>query len=565
MASRAELAERMGKRESNLHASLYGRPSADRATITRSFLQDLERALVALPQATEIEPHIRRPLATLVGLREELAEEGDADAGVRVHGAWFGELCATGPARDAVEAIVRGEALRDLVQEARDRRETERLLTGPLGEHARQTLVDLLAVTGLPPTVGASAINVLARLGLPAVAEIGREVYQSPMGFRSLRALTRMLWRVRLRRAGHAEGFPLASGERELLDEIEDVLLAVEERPPADPYPATGLVVEALRFAPAEWDWVDAAIVARARDGERPVRERMFALAVAADRAVRDVDSLLADVGGQPGDEEGLAWAAAVLSHRGDQAPAEWLAPPSSVHGRRLWPWPPGRPEPAAVQVVLDALDDADPALLPGSVRDGTKVLVAEALLTLDETRRRRALDVLNVAHVSGVAATAISAMPRDPDRVPRWLRERTAFVLGYLQGHDSLPRLREIVAAGTEHPAVLHAAAWGIGDTCGTGAWRTHRHCVPVDDLAALLRHPAPGPRHAAAYTLGVTRQPGARPALADVATDPHADRTTVALARWGLRVFDTERVKARADAPMCLPDSRTYLHADR
>jgi hypothetical protein len=55
------------------------------------------------------------------------------------------------------------------------------------------------------------------------------------------------------------------------------------------------------------------------------------------------------------------------------------------------------------VNEVLAALDSADRDELPNSVRAGTKSLVAEALLTLDGTRRRRACDVLGVAQLGDV------------------------------------------------------------------------------------------------------------------------------------------------------------------
>jgi len=344
-------------------------------------------------------------------------------------------------------------------------------------DYAQRTIKDLLSVAGSPSYRGAAAVHVLARLGAIVLPEIKKEIYRSPVGFRSVRVLGRMLLRVKLRGEGRSAEGACALNDNELLRELEKLLLAIDERPPLDPYPARSFYIEALRWAPNEWDWVSGSLIKRALSVGRPVRERVYAALVALQRGDKNIGRVISSFQqeGRDTGEDGLVYASAVLQLVGTGERVNgWLDQNGQVPTTGLKEWPPTRSEADHVNQALDKIDQFDNKELPTSVRDGTKTLLTEALLTLDGTRRRRACDVLVDAQVAGPATLAVSELLDLRDgkpHPPRWLQEHAAFVVGYLQQHDAIPALTRVVTrSGAYDPTVVHAAAWGIGDICGHG-----------------------------------------------------------------------------------------------
>jgi hypothetical protein len=570
---RTVIAAHMGKTKGNFHGALLGRTGQADEIPSKRFCQDLQRTVQTVSKMSQRDCYYSAP--PLTSLYEELEESIDPDSGVRIPAAWFVDLCESGPVRSSEEAFVRGEALRDLVMMARAQDEHDRLLSGRALDHARRTVMDLLAITGGAPHRGVPATHLLARLGVVALPEIENEIWQSPVGFRSVRILGRMLWRAHLRRKGQArkgqEGDDdlRDAADRELLDRIEELLAAIDQRPPLDPYPARSFYVEALRWAPPSWDWVPEKLFARATDPNRPVRERMYAAMLASDSGrleTEKLDTLLGQLRdeGYERTEDGLCYAAAVIEAvRGGARPNCWLDLGGQFPKTGLDTWPPGRPEAKFVNDVIACLDQVGSSSLPNSVRAGTKSLIAEALLTLDGTRRRRACDVLSVAQVANSAAIAISKLLQDRDGPPRWLREHGAFILGYLRQPAALPALTDVVEnAHADDPTVVHAAAWGIGDICGQRPRWEHRHDVPVGALSHIAQtEPAPA-QWAATYALAVTRQPAAQGTLRNLLGQQGRDPLTRGLARWGIWLYEAENVRGRFDDVIRIPSSRTLVH---
>jgi hypothetical protein len=572
--TQTEVAARMGKTKGNFHGALFGRTGRTDEIPSKRFCQDLQRTVQTVSRMSQRECyHSAPPLTTLY---EELEESTDPDSGVRIPAMWFVDLCESGPVRSSEEAFVRGEALRDLVMMARAQDERDRLLSGRALEHARRTVMDLLAIAGGAPHRGVPATHLLARLGAVALPEIENEIWLSPVGFRSVRILGRMLWRAHLRRKGQErkgqEGDDNLrdAADRELLDRIEEVLAAIDQRPPLDPYPARSFYVEALRWAPPSWDWVPEKLAARATDPNRPVRERMYAAMLASDSGrleTEKLDMLLGQLRdeGRERDEDGLCYAAAVIeSVRGGARSNSWLDPGGQFPNSGLHTWPPGRSEAKFVNDVIACLDQVSSLSPRDSVlRAGTKSLIAEALLTLDGTRRRRACDVLSVAQVADPAARTISKLVQDRAGPPRWLREHGAFILGYLRQPAALPALIDVVEnAHADHPTVVHAAAWGIGDICGQRPRWEHRHDVPVRALSNIAQtEPAPV-QWAATYALAVTRQPAAQTTLRALLEQQGRDPLTRGLARWGIWLYEAENVRGRFDDVIRIPSSRTLVH---
>jgi len=130
--TRAQIAKRLGKTPPNFHMALFGRTGRLDEPLTRSFCNDLQRVLHSIPDLAwlDAEDENRRSVPMLTTLYEELDESTDADSGLRIHAAWFPDLCQAGPARTTVEVLVRGEALRDMLKDAQSRRERDLLLAG---------------------------------------------------------------------------------------------------------------------------------------------------------------------------------------------------------------------------------------------------------------------------------------------------------------------------------------------------------------------------------------------------------------------------------------------------
>lgn len=565
--NRSQMAKRLGKNASNFHMALFGRNGRIDEPLTKSFCHDLQRALHSIPdfRLPDLDSDGLQAASMLTTLYEELDESADPDPSLRIPAAWFPDLCAAGPARTMIEVLARGEALCDMLKDTQHRRERDLLLAGQNQDYAQRTIKDLLSITGLPPYHGAAAVHVLARLGAIVLPEVRKEIYRSPVGFRSIRVLGRMLWRIHLRGVEEA-------GDAELLGGIEKLLLEIHERPPLDPYPARSLYIEALRWSPASWEWVPGVLEQRALSSERPVRERVYAADVALRRGGIESGPIITalEEDAHTLQENGLGYAAAVLTAvRDGEAQNAWFEgvgrSPAVVELRE---WPVGQPETGFVNAVLARLAHFETGDVPPSVRDSVPVLLAEALLTLDGTRRRRACDVLIEAQLAGPATVAVAELitPSSRDRAvrpPRWLEEHAAFVLGYLQHHEAVSALRTVVTQPERYdPTVVHAAAWGFGDICGRGPWHSHRGHVPVQALGELVRGENDICRHAATYALAVTRQPEAAPIIGRLIENHGYDRLTRGLARWGRWLSETEQQQGRLDETVRIPSSRTLLY---
>jgi hypothetical protein len=108
--------------------------------------------------------------------------------------------------------------------------------------------------------------------------------------------------------------------------------------------------------------------------------------------------------------------------------------------------------------------------------------------------------------------------------------------------------------------PTVVHAAAWGLGDTFGRDGW-TDYDGLPIQALKDLTIGSSGPPRWGATYALAVTRRTESQTTLSELLTQQKADRITRGLARWGIWLHDAEKVRGRKDAEVRIPDSRTFI----
>lgn len=493
----------------------------------------------------------------LTSFAEEVRRTSDAD--VHVPAGWFAELVRAGHARSTVEVVARGAALASVLTLTRDEKEQDRLLAnvirGPDGPSrmeraAEDTVRALLDVACGPPNGATRAIHLLARLApvvlrpdADGVPLIMRHVYGSPVGFRAVRVLTRIL-------LTHGD-----SGDDKTINRVGALLRKIAEDEPPDAYPARSFFVESLRFAPAAsvagdaWHWVDDELAKRAEavGTRRPVRERAYALFALATRAPAEAEQLIARLKKQRDQkDDGVAYAIDF---------AERL-----LAGAKRGEFP-DRPETARVTAAADAID-AMPNM-PASIAHGFKLLVRESVLQIDGTRRRRACEVIQAAGLAGEAVSVLNAVLQNPE-ASRWEREHSAFIIGVLQSPHGVRPLIDLadressradaelrdwrkdskrIVGGTR--SVRHAALWGIGDIAGAGADVTSPDFQLADVVETVSREASRRPTRATPGVLSVERVRWA---------------ALYAAAQILFRLVDQQdvRVVMHDDKPLCEPVSQ-------
>jgi hypothetical protein len=511
------------------------------------FLKDLEKML-------SIEGAQRGRLGSSIGLLAFAQEVlGERDDDVHVPAGWFTSLVGAGVPRTETEVLIRGAGLVALGDLARTADEREELLLA-VSEEVQTTVTRLLDLAVFPERER-RAHHLLARIGSPALSATEKYIWQSPLGFRAVRVLGRMLF-LRRERADQYKTDPSVT------ERIENMLLrmADPERLPPDPYPARSFWVEALRYAPQSppngtWEWVPKYLEDRARDESRPVRERVYAAFVLFHRGHRTEDSTasaladatvsrIADGFEREGNrrqhrEEGLLYGAATLRE---------LVRNGSIIGG-----PEDRDEPAIVKAAVAKITEAD---VPVSVVGATRYLVCEALTTIDGTRRRRACDTLRTAGVASEAVKALDLVLRDKGS-PRWLQEHAAFITGYLRVPQGIATLMAAAAEPRQEDAkgtVTHAALWGLGDllrVAEPGAERTSARTVVIHKI----KSPQENVRRAATYALAMLGDQEKKDKLEELAR--HRDSLTSGLAKIGVHVLHSKSAFPEDDkkVPSALP----------
>lgn len=422
---------------------------------------------------------------------------------VRVPAAWFKGL-PDGPPENTTEVWVRGHALRSLLA-ASHRRNTHEILKGlGLEDRARATVNDLLEVAGGPPHTGLQAVRLLADLATFAfgevqnliLGEVEHFIHNSPVGFRAVRVLGRILY---LQRA-------VEDPDQELLHRVGQMLKEIYTKDPPDAYRARSLFVEALRFAPDrdddDWAWTTEALLARTGP-TRPTRERVYAAYVLVNRHKDDEARQVMEAFSGAGDE-GLSYAAAFLDMLFKK---RWLKN-DEIRLPYPYPWPVDRPEHGVVEVATYLLATASDQEVPHSIKEGLRELLRGALLTIDGTTRRRICESIQAAGLARSAVKGLEAVIMN-EKSPCWLIEHAAFITGHIQtgysdGSDyAINVLAPLVEDRSNVSAVRHAALWGIGDIVGSVGNTDHESRVAsLLALCAAPKEEDPSVRCAAAYT---------------------------------------------------------------
>lgn len=454
--TRAEIAKKAftpGMKPSNLSAQLGSEDGP-----TAEFLSRLERQYLCRGLL------LHHGAPWLTSFHEELHQAAEGrevgDESVRIPIGWFHNLARNRP-RNSTEAFVQGHALSAFLSDARRATQESDVtvddLVGrfKLNDKVSSTVTNLLEVVAGPPHTALPAVRLVASFGELALPEVKRFIFEEPAGFRAVRVLGRIL-------VCHDPD------DTALLAKVEPLLQSVHADEPPDPYPARSLVVEALRYAPDDWTWVLAALLARTQRNDRPVRERVYAAFVHFERATRLNDEKQLQEAFQvmellkESSDEGLSYAGAFLHVQYKRA--EGKSTP--------YAWPHGRPESSIVDGATKVLEDDQG--VPYAVRNALRSMVQGALLTIDGTARRSICEAIQAAGLTASAVVGLKSVIED-EQSPSWLVEHAAFIAGYLQtGHRTGSDMTTAVLASLaqdrdQATPVRHAALWGIGDIVGS------------------------------------------------------------------------------------------------
>jgi hypothetical protein len=402
----------------------------------------------------------------------------------------------------------------------------------------------LLVVSDGPP----SPRNIDAQVMLGSLATysfdlmrpiIEREIRHSPLGFRTWRAMTKV---VKISpESGRAAD--------ELLACVRPLLESSEQLRKKSVYPGRSLDLELAAIVPRAWspagnDWVARVLLSRARNKDATVRERGTAAMALAARLYPDPGGAATDMeiqaelgnlvtefkdpDARPDARAGLEWIAATLKQAmNDRVPVCNTWPPQ-VNA----PW---------LEHVEEATDSLDTMGIPDRLLDGTKSLFKHMILQNAGAYRRQAIETVSTSGWHGPIVQALGKL-LELEKDESWIRIRALFALGFIQRQNELKLIEEdlfnaceeaydklALARGSasreepteSHITEMHTALFAVGDCFGVqGAEDSARRAIsrldrvltglssPDGDKAKRLHRAT----RAAAYLLTVCAQPGTK-----------------------------------------------------
>jgi hypothetical protein len=486
----------------------------------------------------------------------------------RIPPSWTSKILADQPG-DEIGVLLQASALlSEFIPVARMGTANTSIIQERYREGELDLLVSRLILASIAPPTSRNldAQILLGMLGSyalePMMNRLDSQVRYSPMGFRVWRAITKLVMVAAAEGSEHTD--TLANWVRQLIDASE-VLRHYSL------YPGGGLDVELALAVPAAWsppqdDWVNDALLARARNRRATLRERCTAAMGVWQRAVvqgrgernqakENLRGLIADFKDpveRPDLKLGLGWLAATLEQVIDAEVAvcnEW--PEVDEEWFRH------------VQAAADELGRFD---IPDHLVNGTKSLFRHMILQNAGVHRREAIETVVTSGWTKPVAMALSSLLRN-ERDEAWVRIRAEAALGSLRRHN--PSVETDLANACEHAyknlqrgetapggvpradlTEMHASLFAVGDCFGvTGAEEQARKAreklrhILIDVATAegtraeMLRRPA----RAAAYLLTATAQP-ADPGSKDLSQEllekmsRYPDPSTARLSRWAL-----------------------------
>jgi len=480
---------------------------------------------------------------------------------------WTAKILKDPPASD-VEVLIQASALLAAFVAA-DKMDSTGQSLGRIRDRYRDDLDHLvnrlILISVAPPTM----MNHDAQILLGSLASyafdrmrgiLDYQLRYSPLGFRVWRAITKL---VKLNaRSEHADA--LKSWVRGLIRDSEEL----RKR---SIYAGRSLDLELAISVPMAWspttdDWIQDALLLRARNSEATIRERGTAAMGLWERAVagspsdrtrtetqlRLVMEEFGDPNERPDANAGLRWIAETLGHVIDTGEPVCNAWPTVDE---LW-----------FEHVQEAASQLDAADIPDQLRAGTKSLFLHMIIQNAGVYRRQAIEaVIAGGWVDPVADALGYLLERERDA---WIRIRAEFALGFLARRDRFVEEHLVRACldahkvlqrdGTgafaapprAHVTELHTALFAVGDCFGVAgaeaaANRARGRLAGVltelanmeGDQANMLRRPA----RAAAYLLMATAQPreNREQDLSQMLLDKlsrHPDEVTADLSKWAL-----------------------------
>jgi len=374
---------------------------------------------------------------------------------------------------------------------------------------------------------GLDSITTLARIGLPALTAVEEELHQ-PWGFRLFRVVTYAVANVRSVDEDTLHTATPTDLEHLQIEAALRVLLAADERVRAgttvDVYPGRALHIDLLKEVATLHDAehirvvrdhserLVAMLLDRARNRSRPSRERCYALWLLHHlSAITDSRKRVVwRVRGQPlidwaalaeefqsDDDAGVAFAIETMSDWSHHARWE---PPSTPGGlaRPIEQHPTLRRLADAIDRAMRGSDvDVPPAngepprSLHAPLEPALRVHLVQALTTPNGRWRRQVADAMRGGLMHQRGSEILRRVLHD-DTVDLWIKDRVAFMLGFLQDDD--PATAD---------ALYEFAAAGLDDRSPARVEATHAALIALADVTGLAPNPATEPSRRRAQEL--------------------------------------------------------------
>lgn len=343
-------------------------------------------------------------------------------------------------------------------------------------------IVPLIKIAAAPPGKGVEAITMLARIGHITLDSIDSEI-SKPWGFRLYRVLAYMIHRAYGTR-GPGDSVPESKVSNlgfktvhRVIGILKDADGRIENGTEVDAYPGRALQIDAIKevlrlygdaasdyrgpFQNAEFPDLVELLIRRVENKRRPTRERCYALWLLdhLDRRWLPADELKrVDTTG----DDALTWSQRSMATWRRNQHTDLLSVDSGDH-------------PALARLVEQNLDvkDGVGCGVSKDVGRAAREHVMQGLLTPNGRWRRQVADTLRTGLMHRSAAGALRAVLTSDQ--PMWIKDRAAFLLGFMQEDSELTQ-QALVAFAQQHAEspdkvtreAAHAAVFAIADIVG-------------------------------------------------------------------------------------------------
>jgi hypothetical protein len=403
-------------------------------------------------------------------LFEEVAGSGGGHT-AEVPASWWPDLISQPPVR-TTDVFALGESLHSALGSRSNGKHVDSMVER-FQPAISSTIGYLYDVAVQPARIGDRAIHLLSRFGALAIdpsgqgtdAMLRRRLYGSPIGFRTLRMVSRMLLDERKRESAAASQRQTSS--HAFSSTLRMVLSEIDVHPPPMIHDHHGLLVECLLRLPTDPAADDLASHALRRqlgdlghcEGDpKNWGNRSFAATSLIERGCDDASDLIVAIerSALVGGRHLAASLRLALANRDPQRSMTDFEAPDTYEA--------GIAEDVIAAHLRRARPVADKRAVPPASIHGATHLLRCAALDPNLARRRLAVDTLRHAGLSELTS-AVSLDLARANELPEWMRCQSAATVGWSQDHDSVPGLIALATDEDAPSSVRETSLHAIGE----------------------------------------------------------------------------------------------------